>query len=241
MLKIKNLRYKYKNFTLRSVNVDIKRSHVLGVFGANGAGKSTLIQLVAHELIKQEGTVLFNDKLDYRNVMAYAPSYFPFNQKQSIKELAKTYSLFYKDWNQETFERYCEIYELKKEDRLKKLSFGMRKRLVMAIALSHKAKLLILDEALEGIDPFIREQILADLRDYIYKYKPTVIIASHNLEQYESFIDHVIYLEDGDVIINEDIFKFREIANYLLEDKLDNVKLANFALKRQMEQNNVKN
>lgn len=241
MLKIKELGYKYDEFELESVNLDLQPSYVLGVLGSNGAGKSTLIGLIAHELERQNGDVLLNGERDYRHTMAYAPSYFPFRLSYKIKELSKMMSLFYEEWDQEAFNLYCIKYDLDKNDKLKKLSLGMKQRLMIAITLSHKAKLVILDEVTEGIDPFVRDEIMNDLREFIYKYRPIVIVASHNLEQYESFIDHVLYLEEGKVLANENIFKFKEIANELLKEKLDHVTLSSFSLARQKEQSNVGN
>ena len=241
MLKIKELGYKYDEFELESVTLDLQPSYVWGVLGSNGAGKSTFIRLLAHELEKQNGEVLLNGERDYRHTLAYAPSYFPFKLSYKIKELSKMMSLFYEEWDQEIFDGYCLKYDLDKNDKLKKLSLGMKQRLMIALTLSHKAKLVILDEVTEGIDPFIRDQIMDDLREYIYKYRPIVIVSSHNLEQYESFIDHVLYLEEGKVLINENIFKFKEIAQELLEEELEELTLSSFSLARQKEQNNVGN
>lgn len=241
MLKIKNIKYEYNEFNLESIDLELENSYVLGVLGANGAGKSTFIKLISQELKRQGGEVLFDDEQDYREKMAYVPSYFPFILSYKVKQLSKMLSLFYKEWNQETFEDYCEKYEIDTNDKLKNLSLGMKQRLMIAISLSHQAKLIILDEATEGIDPFVREEILNDLREYIYRYTPVVIIASHNLEQYESFIDHVIYLEEGSVLVNENILAFKESANDLLEEKLENVTLSSFSLARQKEQSYVRN
>lgn len=241
MLRIQDLNYKYEEFRLDAINLELQTSYVLGVLGANGAGKSTLIKLLAHELERQNGDVLLNGETDYRHTMAYAPSYFPFKLSYKVKELAKMMSLFYKEWDQEVFDTYCEKYDLGKNDKLKNLSLGMKQRLMIAVSLSHKAKLVILDEVTEGIDPFVRDEIMDDLREYIYKYRPIVVVASHNLEQYETFIDHVIYLEEGKVLINENIFKFKEIANDFLEEKLEDVQLSTFSLARQKEQNDVGN
>lgn len=241
MLKIKQLRHEFVDFSLERIDLEIPSSYVLGILGANGAGKSTFIKLITHEFEKQAGEVLLNGEKDYRHIMAYAPSYFPFNQSYKVKELGKMMSLFYKEWDQEAFNHYCVKYSLNKNDKLKKLSLGMKQRLMIAISLSHKAELVILDEANEGIDPFIRDEILDDLRGYIYKYRPVVIIASHNLEQYENFIDQVIYLEEGKVLVNENIFKFKEITNKFLQNKLDKITLTSFSLARQKEQSYVEN
>ena len=193
MLKVKNLKHKFKDFSLENINLEIPSSYVLAVLGANGAGKSTLIKLITHALEKQDGEILLNGEKDYRHTMSYAPSYFPFNENYKIKELNKMMSLFYKEWDQKAFSHYCDKYSINVKEKINKLSFGMKQRLLIAVSLSHKAKLVVLDEASEGIDPFIRDEILDDLREYIYKYRPILVIASHNLEQYENFVDHVIY------------------------------------------------
>ena len=241
MLRIKDLKYEYEDFNLDSIDLEMENSYVLGVLGANGAGKSTFLKLISQELKRQSGEVLLDDEQDYREIMAYVPSYFPFILSYKVKQLSKMLSLFYKEWNQETFEDYCEKYEIDTNGKLKNLSLGMKQRLMIAISLSHQAKLVILDEATEGIDPFVREEILNDLREYIYTYRPVVIIASHNLEQYESFIDHVIYLEEGNVLINENILSFKENANDFLEEKIDTINLSSFSLARQKEQSYVGN
>lgn len=241
MLKIKNLEHKFVDFDLETINLELPSSSVLGILGANGAGKSTLIKLLSQALDRQKGEVIFNGELDYRHTTAYAPSEFSLNPNHTIKEVEKMMSFFYKDWDQEAFDGYCGKYALNKADKLKKLSLGMKQRLMIAVSLSHKSKLVILDEVTEGIDPFVRDEIMNDLREYLYKYEPVLIVASHNLEQYEMFLDHVLYLEKGKILLNEDIISFKENANNYLEHKIDKVSLSEFSLQRQKEQAHVKN
>lgn len=241
MLKVENLSHGYENFNLEPLSFELESAYVLGILGENGAGKSTLIKLVAHELAMQDGSITLNGKKDYRSEMAYVPSYIPFNLNYKIKELEKMMSLFYQDWDFDAFNLYCEKYELDKNIKLSKLSLGMKQRLTIALALSHKAKLVILDEATEGIDPFIREEIINDLREYLYRYKACIIVASHNLKQYENLIDHLLYLENGRVLVNDDILSFKENAHKYLKEPLESVSLTDFSLARQKEQNNVGN
>ena len=139
------------------------------------------------------------------------------------------------------FDEYLNRYELKEEMKVKKMSLGQRQKLMMALAMSYGAKLLILDEPSEGIDPFLRTEIINDLRQYIYDNNANLIIATHELEAYESLLDHIIYLENGEAIINCDIINFpiKAMEILKLEDELLSIK--DFSLLRQREMSNVKN
>ena len=112
---------------------------------------------------------------------------------------------------------------------------------MMALAMSYGAKLLILDEPSEGIDPFLRAEIINDLRQYIYDNNANLIIATHELEAYESLLDHIIYLEKGEAIINCDIINFPSKAREMLKLENDLLSIKDFSLARQREMANVEN
>ena len=241
MLKISNISYKYSDFSLNDINFKMNSGEVLGLYGANASGKSTLIKLISHEYERQSGEIYFNNQYDYRYEMAYIPSYFPFKESYTINNIRKIMKFTYRFWDDSKFDEYLNRYELKKEMKVKKMSLGQRQKLMMVLAMSYGAKLLILDEPSEGIDPFLRTEIINDLRQYIYDNNANLIIATHELEAYESLLDHIIYLENGEAIINCDIINFPSNAREILklEDELLSIK--DFSLARQREMANVKN
>lgn len=233
MLEIQNLGIKYNEFELRPVTLSLETGMVLGVFGSNGSGKTSLIKLLTGELKRESGTVTFDGKTEYRDVLAYMPSYFPYETYRSVREVIFIYKAIYEKFDEELALSYLEKFDIKLKDKPRKLSLGTKQKLMLVLVLASNAKLIILDEPTDGIDNFLRDEIFNILQDYLYDKDITLIIASHQLEAYEPIIDKIIYLEDGKTLIQEDAISFRTVATQYLDEDLESVSLKDFSYLRQ--------
>lgn len=233
MLKVRDLGIEFKDFKLEPVSLNLDTGMVLGIFGANGSGKTTLIKLLTWELKRQSGDVEFDGKKEYRDVLSYMPSYFPYEQYSTVREVIFMYKSIYQNFDEDLGLSYLNKFDIKLKDKPRKLSLGTRQKLMLALVLASNAKLIILDEPTDGIDIFLRDEIFEILQDYLYDKDVTLIIASHQIESYEPIIDEILYLEDGKTLIQEDAISFRTVATQYLDEDLERVSLKDFSYLRQ--------
>ena len=139
----------YGDFSLKQLCFDVPRGSIVGLIGENGAGKSTTINCILNEVQKNSGKILLFGK-DYLQ-----------------NEIASYMSGIYMNWNTGVYREYLKKFDLPENKAIKGFSKGMKVKLAFAVALSHKAELLILDEATSGLDPVIRDDILDILLDFV--------------------------------------------------------------------------
>ena len=218
MLKIENV---YKNFgtteVLKGLNLAVQEGSVFGLVGVNGAGKSTLLRLISGVYEADQGTVSFNDHDTFRDPnirqsisFVSDEPYYPIGA--TIASMKNFYASLYQ-FDEAAFRKYCEIFGLNPSMRILNLSKGMKRRTALLFALCTHPKLLLLDEAYDGLEPIARlhfKQILADL---VEDEKLTVIISSHNLRELEDICDSYGILEDGVMLTYGDLIASRENIN----------------------------
>jgi ABC-2 type transport system ATP-binding protein len=117
-------------------------------------------------------------------------------------QLKSIYARFYPSWDEPTFERLADAFELPLDRKVKALSSGMRTRLSLALALSHGAELLILDEPTTGLDPVFRRQLLDRLRALMEDEGKTILFSTHITSDLETIADHVTFLQRGRLVFS---------------------------------------
>ena len=204
-LEIKNVTKKYKGFTLDNINLTLPSGCIMGLIGENGAGKSTLIKAILG-MIKYDGTIsvlgaegkaeLLNAKQDIGVVLDQ--SYFP--DGINVKQVNSIMKNTYENWDENEFFGYIDKFSLPLDTAFKDYSRGMRMKLSMAVALSHKAKLLILDEPTGGLDPIVRDEIVDILYDYTRAEDHSVLMSSHILSDLEKLCDYIAFIHEGKLV-----------------------------------------
>lgn len=204
-LEIKNVTKKYKGFTLDNINLTLPSGCIMGLIGENGAGKSTLIKAILG-MIKYDGTIsvlgaegkaeLLKAKQDIGVVLDQ--SYFP--DGINVKQVNSIMKNTYENWDENEFFGYINKFSLPLDRAFKDYSRGMRMKLSMAVALSHKAKLLILDEPTGGLDPIVRDEIVDILYDYTRAEDHSVLMSSHILSDLEKLCDYIAFIHEGKLV-----------------------------------------
>lgn len=219
VIKLDNVEKSFSTFKLGPLDLKIKRGTITGLIGENGAGKSTTINLLLDTIKKDSGEIeIFgkdSEKLSendrYRIGFVYDDLYLPENM--DLGEIEKFHSLLYKDfWEEDKFYEYVDKFSLPENQTIKNFSRGMKTKLSLALALSHKAELLLLDEPTSGLDPVVRDDFLEILLDYIQNEENTVLISSHILSDLEKVADYIAFIHKGDLLFNEE--KDRLIETY---------------------------
>lgn len=229
-IKIHHLTKEYPSFRLGSFDLSLPSGSIMGLVGENGAGKSTTIKLIMNAIQPDSGAIsvlgmdnqstVFHDvKEDIGVVLDEA--YFPemLNAKDVGRIMAKTY----RRWEPETYARYLQRFDLPLTKAFKDYSRGMKMKLAIAVALSHQAKLLILDEATSGLDPMVRDEILEIFNEYTRQEDRSILLSSHIVSDLEKICDYIAFLHKGKLVLCEE--KDRLLEEYALV-RLSNDRLA---------------
>lgn len=205
-IKIENLSKKYEDFELKDVSFNVPCGSIVGLIGENGAGKSTTIKAILDLTEKESGVVeiLGSATLDKETKehigVVFEGNNFP--EELNAKELNNVLKNIYKYWNEEKFYGLLYDFKLPIQKKIKDYSRGMKMKLAILVALSHGTKLLILDEATNGLDPIIREEILDILLDFIQDETHTVLFSSHITSDLEKIADYIVFIKNGTVFLN---------------------------------------
>lgn len=210
-IEIRGLCKHYKDFSLDNLNLDLPYGCVLGLVGENGAGKSTTIRLIMDALERDGGSVsvlgvdnknraFLDVKEDIGVVLdgTFVPEVI--NAKQLGKIMAGTY----KNWDQASYDGWLKRFELPAGKKFKDFSRGMTMKLGIAAALSHHARLLLLDEATGGLDPMVREELLEVFADFAAEDGHAVLLSSHIVSDLERICDYIAFLHKGRLVLCEE-------------------------------------
>ena len=198
----------YPDFSLQEVSFTLPQGAILGLVGENGAGKSTLIRLLMGASKADGGTVTVlgtnNQMSDFARVkedigVVLDEAYFP--EVLSAKQVGRIMANTYRNWEQPLFDRYLKRFSLPQDKLFKDYSRGMRMKLAIAVALSHKPKLLVLDEATSGLDPMIREEILDIFNEFTREEEHSILLSSHIVSDLEKICDYIAFLHKGKLVL----------------------------------------
>lgn len=205
MIEIKHLKKYYdKTLALTIDSLAIENNHVLGLVGTNGSGKSTLLRLIAGVLTQEEGEIALDgisvkDHPECKKDLLYISDDPIDHVNTSIDSLFLFYSVFY-GVTREKLNAYLDYFSIPHSGNLSKFSKGMRRRTYLAIALAVEPKILLLDEAFDGLDPTGKKAFILALSELIERNDMTVIVASHSIRELENLCDSYLMLQEGKVI-----------------------------------------
>lgn len=202
---------------LKDLDLEIKEGSIFGLVGINGAGKSTLLRCVAGIYECDKGNVRFNDKDTYKDenirkdiFLVNDDPYYP--MASSIKTLKDFYGSYYAI-DEEAYRKNLELFHLDENKHINSFSKGMKRQSLLLFALAIKPKLLLLDEAFDGLDPIVRYNLKKALYDFIEENDSIIIISSHNLKELEDICDSYGILEDGRISTYGDLLESKQNIN----------------------------
>lgn len=208
-LEVKNLSKSFGDFALRDVSFTIPMGTALGLIGENGAGKSTTISLILGLLARDGGevTVLGHGGGSFEAVkeelgVVFDESCFP--DGVNARQVDRIEKCLYKNWDSTAYFEHLRRYDLPETKPFKEYSRGMKMKLALAVALSHKARLLLLDEATGGLDPLARDELIGELSRFIADGQHAILLSSHIVSDIEKLCDRVVFLHRGKLVLNED-------------------------------------
>lgn len=212
LLEVKELNKSYGDVEiLKNINLEIESGKVIGLLGRNGAGKTTLIKLINGLLTITSGEILVNGEpvgVKSKSVISYLPERTFLNKSMTIKEAVNFFKDFYEDFSVKKAEELLKDLDLDEKMRLSKLSKGMLEKVQLALVMSRKAKLYILDEPLGGVDPATRDYILDTILKNFDK-GASMIMSTHLISDIERILDEVIFIDNGEIKMADSAEKLR--------------------------------
>lgn len=206
-IEIKDLTKKYDGFTLDSISFAVPKGCIMGFIGQNGAGKTTTIRALLN-IIKTDGGTInmlgldhIKDEYAIKEQIAAVFDELPFHESFTANQVNTMFKGLYGNWKEELFFAYLDRFSLPRKKKLKKFSKGMKMKLQIATALSHGARLLIMDEATTGLDPVVRNEILDIFREYIQDENNSILMSSHITSDLEKIADCVTFIDKGKILL----------------------------------------
>lgn len=216
LLEVKDVCKRLGNFKLKNVTLELPEGFILGLIGPNGAGKTSLIHLILGLYEENEGEILI-DGLNYREHEVEIREKLGcvlledlFESGLTLQENGKLFGEYYENFNEHILLSYLNRFQLDPTRKFKQLSKGEKLKFQFAFALSHDAKLLILDEPTGNFDPGFRSEFFDILKEFIADGKRSIILSTHLTENLDRIADYICYLEKGESIFSGDIETLRD-------------------------------
>ena len=217
-LEIKNLTKAYPGFTLDNLNLTLPSGCIMGLIGENGAGKSTTIKLILDMIHKDSGSIIILEKDNTDSIeltkedIGVVMDEVGIPECLTVKQVGNVMKNTFRNWDDAEYARLAQKLALPDKKQFKEFSRGMKMKLGIAIALSHKAKLLILDEATSGLDPVVRDEVVEMFSDFTRDENHSILISSHIVSDLEKLCDYVAFLHKGKLLLCEE--KDQLLAEY---------------------------
>lgn len=207
-LELRGLTHRFDGFTLDNVSFDVPKGSIMGFVGQNGAGKTTTIRSILNILHNDSGTIKIygldsvKDEMKIKEDIAVVFDELPFPDVLTPTSLEKVLKGLYKKWDGKRYYELLERFSLPKKKKLHDFSRGMKMKLQICAALSHGAKLLIMDEATSGLDPVVRSEMLDIFLEFIGDEEHTVLMSSHITSDIEKIADSVTFIDGGKILLS---------------------------------------
>ena len=209
-LEIKNLCKAYPGFRLDNLSLTLPQGCILGLIGENGAGKSTTIQCILDLVRADSGSITILDRDSREDIRLSREDIGVVLDEVGIPEcltatqVGKVMKNLFKNWDSPRFATLLGELSLPENKPFKDFSRGMKMKLGIAVAMSHGAKLLILDEATSGLDPVVRDEVVSMLSEFTRNEGHSILISSHIVSDLEKLCDYIAFLHKGKLMLYEE-------------------------------------
>ncbi len=207
-LELHNVCKTYKGFTLQDISFSLPKGYIMGLVGPNGAGKTTIIKLIMNLIRRDAGSIAVFGKSNI-DEEAYAKSRIGFVYDEptfcedvKLRDLKSAYCLFYEQWDEGQFQSLAQDFELPLQKKYKTLSQGMKIKFALALALSHGADLIVMDEPTAGLDPVFRRKLLDRLTAVLQNEGKSILFSTHITSDLDRIADYVTFIRDGKIVFS---------------------------------------
>lgn len=197
---------------LSDITMNLESGRIIGLLGPNGSGKSTFIKLANNLLTPTHGEILIGGLkpgVETKKIVSYLPEKTYLNDWMRVHEIVELFTDFYDNFKPEKAFDMLKRLKINPDDRLKTMSKGTKEKVQLILVMSREADLYLLDEPIGGVDPAARDYILETIISN-YKENATVLISTHLISDIEKILDHVIFINDGKLVLSSSVDEIRD-------------------------------
>ncbi|SNT03426.1 ABC-2 type transport system ATP-binding protein [Anaerovirgula multivorans] len=209
ILEVSNLSKEYKDFKLKNINFSLEKGYIMGFIGPNGAGKSTTIKLMMNLVNKDAGEIkvfgldYLQDEKKIKSRIGFVYDESHYYEELTVEKNKKIIAPFYRHWDENTFQEYLNRFDIDPKKKVKQLSKGTKMKFSLAVALSHKADLIIMDEPTSGLDPIFRREILDILYSIIQDETKSIFFSTHITTDLDKVADYITFIDNGSIVFSK--------------------------------------
>ncbi len=210
ILEVTGLCKSYRDFALKDITFSVPEGCIAGFIGVNGAGKTTTLKSILGLVRPSAGQIrvfgldMAKDEKEIKDRIGVVFDDGQFYMELTLKEMKNVLAPAYSSWSEQDFAGWLERFELSPRQKISELSKGMRMKFALALALSHKAELLLMDEPTSGLDPLIRTEFLHVLTDYMEQGGKGVLFSTHITSDLDKVADMLIMIDRGRIAFQEE-------------------------------------
>lgn len=220
LIEVHGISKSFEKFSLKDISFALPAGYIMGYVGQNGAGKTTTLNAILHLIRPDSGEAAIDgltyaeNPVKYRDSVGYIgdASFFP--AEFTPTEICTILKDFYPSFQEDKYWSLAEKWDLPKKQQITKFSRGMKVKLMFAAVLSRDTKVLILDEATNGLDPMMRKDVLKLLQEYISDGSRSIIFSTHIMEDLQDIADYIFFIDNGEKVFYET--KDDLLENYLI-------------------------
>lgn len=214
LLTIQGLTKKYPKFTLRNVSFSLGQGRIMGLIGKNGAGKSTTLKSMLNMVCPDAGSIHMFGR-DFRKEeetckqeIGVVLGGIQFYQMKKLCTITEATKRFYTNWSQADYKKYMDAFEVDEQKLVHQLSEGMKVKYLIALALSHQARLLIFDEPTSGLDPVARDDLLELFKGLVKDGSRSILFSTHITSDLDKCADDITYIKEGNIVASNNMDAF---------------------------------
>lgn len=245
LLEVEGLTKKYPKFTLKNVSFSLEQGRIMGLIGKNGAGKSTTLKSMLNMVCPDKGCIKMlghdfrQDEESCKQNIGVVLGSIQFYQDKKLQTITGVTKRFYQNWDDTAYQKYMSMFELDEQKQVKQLSEGMKVKYLIALALSHDAKLLIFDEPTSGLDPVAREDLLELFQQLVKDGKRSILFSTHITSDLDKCADDITYIKNGEIIASSDKASFIQTFQSLKAPGEDSLNLEEIMVRNERGTYNV--
>ncbi len=213
VLSVNGLCKEYPAFSLKDVSFSMERGTIMGFIGRNGAGKTTTLKSMLNFVRPNNGEIRFfgrqlcQNEQEIKKRIGFVSGGIDYYEKKPLRTISAVTRKFYELWDENTYIKFMERFELDESKTPKQLSAGMRVKYALTLALSHRAELLILDEPTSGLDPVSREDLL-DVFLSLQREGVSILFSTHITSDLDRCADMITYIKRGKIVASMPLDRF---------------------------------
>ena len=245
LLEVEGLTKIYPKFTLKNVSFSLEQGRIMGLIGKNGAGKSTTLKSMLNMVCPDKGTIKMlghdfrQDEESCKQNIGVVLGSIQFYQDKKLQTITGVTKRFYQNWDDAAYRKYMSMFEIDEQKQVKQLSEGMKVKYLIALALSHDAKLLVFDEPTSGLDPVAREDLLELFQQLVKDGQRSILFSTHITSDLDKCADDITYIKNGEIIASADKVSFIQAFQSLKAPGEDSLNLEEIMVRNERGTYNV--